>query len=190
MLGYVETLSGTRAASDVLADVTLYAGWASYNANLALDGIYFDKQASSVSYLAQYTSYAAQVRSSPYFLSQTVGFGPGSICDPSYFAVADFVIVYEEPSANVEGDLFGWYASFMTTLTMSQLSKTAWLINSADSTTATALSNLMAGFSTKYIYVTDQAGYASAPSTAVLNSVLGILENPLSIVETVLGSLL
>lgn len=181
MLGYVDTVYGTRSASDVAADVTLYAGWASYNAALAMDGIYFDKQAASVSYISQYTAYASQVKTNSYFLSGTVGFGPGSICDPSYFNIADFVIIFEEPSANIRTDLFGWYASFMTSLTSSQLAKTAWLIDSADSTTTVALSNLMAAFGSKYIYVTDQSGstaYTSSPSTAVLSSILALLSNP------------
>lgn len=183
MLGYVETLYGTRSVSDVTADVSLYAGWASYNAALAMDGIYFDKQNSNVNYLSQYTAYAAQVRSNSLFLSGTVGFGPGSICDPSYFSVADFIIIYEGASSSIQADLFGWYASFMTSLTSSQLTKAAWLIDTADSTTSVALSNLQAAFGSKYIYITDGSGssaYTSAPSSSILSTYLGMLASPLS----------
>lgn len=42
-VGYVRTGYGTRNLSDVLAEASVYAGWASKNSSFAMHGIFFDE---------------------------------------------------------------------------------------------------------------------------------------------------
>ncbi|BFZ55652.1 hypothetical protein PYCC9005_002693 [Savitreella phatthalungensis] len=187
LLGYVDTAYGSRTLTNVLNDVSVYAGWGNANSAIALDGIFFDNAASTATYIAQYTSYAQAVRANSGFTGgRIVGLAPGSICNPSYVDLADFVVIYEQDSATVQGDLFGWYQSFYTGLTTAQLSKISWLVNAADATTQLAVANLQAAFNTKYLYVTDMSGwqtFVTQPSAGTLAKVLAMLANPLNGVD-------
>lgn len=193
MLGYVDTAYGSRTTSAVSNDISIYAGWATSNSALAMDGIFFDNQAASSSYISMYTQYAAQVRSSTGFLSGIVGMAPGGICDPGFIDIADFTVIFEDVSANVKTDLFGWYSSFIGGLTTTQLSKLVFSITAADSTTAVAVANLQAALNPKYIYATDNTGswgaaYQSAPSASFLTTALNFLNSPLSTISSLVAT--
>lgn len=42
-VGYVPTEYATRNISDVISDISTYAGWAAKNSSLAMHGIFFDE---------------------------------------------------------------------------------------------------------------------------------------------------
>lgn len=194
MLGYVDTAYGSRAAADVANDVSHYAGWASTDSRLAMDGIFFDNQAAGANYLSQYSSYASQVKTNSTFLSGLVGFAPGAICNPGYIDLADFVVVFEQASSIVQADLSGWYQSFVAGLSSAQLSKLTFMVNSVDSTTKQVLPNLQSALLSKYLYFTDNTGssgsaFQSAPSSTTLSSILSQISNPLSGIPTLLSGL-
>lgn len=189
LLGYVDTAYGSRAASAVANDVSLYAGWGTMNPQLAMDGIFFDNQATGAQYVSQYYAYASQVRSSSFGGSKTVGFAPGGICNPAYVDIADFVVIFEQASSVVSGDIAGWYSGFIGGLSLSQLSKISWILNGADSTTPQAIANLQAAFNTKYLYATDMSGwqtFVNPPSSALLSKFLGMINQPITQALTLL----
>jgi hypothetical protein len=184
VLGYVDTAFGSRAPASVANDISVYAGWSS--AGLGLDGIFFDNQAAGQSYLSTYTSYASQVRANSGFTNPIVGFAPGQVCHPSFVDVADFVVIFEQTSAIVPDDLFGWYASFLGSLTTSQLTKLVFMLNSADAGTSLVVTNLQAALNPKYLYMTDNTAqwggaFQSAPSSSFLTKALNMVSSPLSL---------
>lgn len=190
LLGYVDTAYGSRLLTDVLNDVSVYGGWGSSNPSIALDGVFFDNAASTATYLAQYTSYATAVRANSGFAgTRLVALAPGQICNPQYVDIADIVVIYEQGSANVQANLFGWYQSFYQSLSAAQMSKISWLVNAADQTTQQAVQNLQAAFNTPYLFVTDMSGwqtFVTQPSTTVFSKVLQMLANPLYQADTAL----
>lgn len=106
-----------------------------------------------------------------------VGFGLGQVCDPSFVDLADFLVIHEQASSTLQSDLFGWYRSFITSLTTSQMQKLSFMLNSADPTTVRAVTNLQAASNTAYLYFTDNSGqwgaqFQTAPSSSALSSVL------------------
>ena len=183
MIGYVDTAYGSRAPSAVAGDVSVYAGWGSQDPTLAMDGIFFDNQASGANYISQYAGYAAQVRGTAGFAGQIVGFSPGGICNPAYVDMADFIVIFNQASSVVEGDIGGWYSGFISNLSASQLSKISWIMVGADSTTTKALTNVQAAFNSLYLFATDMTGWQSftyAPSPSLLNKFLNIINNPIT----------
>ncbi|CCG82115.1 Putative uncharacterized protein [Taphrina deformans PYCC 5710] len=192
VLGYVDTAFGGRAAGDVANDISIYAGWSS--AGLGLDGIFFDNQASGQTYLSMYSSYASQVRANAGFSRPIVGFAPGQICHPSFVDVADFVVIFEQTSAAVPDDLFGWYASFLGGLSAGQLSKLVFMLNSADAGTSVVVTNLQAALNPRYLYLTDNTAqwggaFQSAPSASFLAKALDMVASPLALVGSVVANL-
>ena len=185
LLGYVDTAYGSRDAAAVASDISIYAGWGASNVAWKLDGIYFDNQASGSNYINLYSSYASQVRANAGFNSPVVGFGPGGVCAPGFVDLADFVVVFENASSQVEADLFGWYQSFVTGLSPAQLTKIAWMVNSVDSGSNKVMANLQAAFNSKYLYFTDNTGswgaaFQSPISASTLSSMLSLISSPLT----------
>lgn len=103
VLGYTYTNHGSRAISEVKADIAVYAKWSSYaGKDISLAGIFFDltpngEDQSQLAYFQQLSSTAKNSNLG------TVVFNPGAkiLADVAkWFAAADFIVEYENTYAD------------------------------------------------------------------------------------------
>ncbi|KAG7446795.1 uncharacterized protein BT62DRAFT_948636 [Guyanagaster necrorhizus] len=96
VVGYVSTSYGSRAQSDVEADVSTYTSWAeSYRPS----GIFFDEASTEASDVSLYQTYASAARSA---LGGTVVLNPGTTTDEGYFSFSDLIVTVEDYYSNFE----------------------------------------------------------------------------------------
>ncbi|EPS41031.1 hypothetical protein H072_5083 [Dactylellina haptotyla CBS 200.50] len=103
-IGYVHVSYVARHLADVCADITKYAGWASYKtANIAVSGIFVDEAPSEVGAGNANLIYMENVRgaiSKAFAATGKDGFtmtNPGTIADKSFYEYADSIVSYESP---------------------------------------------------------------------------------------------
>lgn len=100
-IGYVHTSEATRALTDVEADISVYANWASYTeADIAVDGIFFDEAPSTYT-TADFTYMSTAASSARTAFTSVTGdgflvFNPGTTVDSRYFALANSIVVFED----------------------------------------------------------------------------------------------
>ncbi|KAE9393134.1 hypothetical protein BT96DRAFT_979084 [Gymnopus androsaceus JB14] len=93
IVGYVLTGDGTRDSSEVLADIATYMA---FPTTYRPSGIFFDETSATSEFLAEYTTYAEQVRSDVTSDSIVI-LNPGTnVADTSYFSIADFIVTAEQ----------------------------------------------------------------------------------------------
>ena len=94
-LGYVLTGHGSRAMSDITADVDTYASWGSNNPSLKIGGIYFDEVSADTTdaMYSFYESAASHARSS--IPGARIAFNPGTIAPTQYFEYCDTMVEFE-----------------------------------------------------------------------------------------------
>ncbi|KAF3928660.1 Spherulin-4 [Arthrobotrys entomopaga] len=107
LIGYVHVSYTTRNVADVCADISKYAGWASYKAaSIALSGIFVDEAPSEVGSRNVNLLYMRRVRNSVLQSFNAIsqpGFtmtNPGTIADRQFYAYADSIVSYESPLSN------------------------------------------------------------------------------------------
>lgn len=111
IVGYVHTSYGSRALSDVEADVD---SW--YSFYPAIDGIFVDETSTDVSTVASYyqplDAYVKAKTGGP----RTVVINPGTIVDESFMQAADIVVTFEDTYANYTNGTYpanpAWAASY------------------------------------------------------------------------------
>ena len=94
-MGYVLTGHGSRAMSDITADVDTYSQWGSSDSSLRIGGIYFDEvsaETTSAMY-SFYQSAAEHARSS--IPGAHIAFNPGTIAPTQYFDYCDTMVEFE-----------------------------------------------------------------------------------------------
>jgi hypothetical protein len=111
ILGYVATGFGNRASSAVTTDIDTYKQW---TAVYRPEGIFFDEAATAASFLANYQTFSAQVKTdfgSSAYVSRSghcmsrlsvdlcivqVVLNPGTVpASTGYFSIADLVVTFE-----------------------------------------------------------------------------------------------
>jgi hypothetical protein len=103
VLGYTYTNHGSRAISEVEADIAIYAKWSSYTGkDISLAGIFFDltPNGEDQSQLAYFQKLSSTARNSDL---ATVVFNPGVkiLADVAkWFAAADFIVEFENTYSN------------------------------------------------------------------------------------------
>lgn len=106
-IGYFHIEYGNRSIADVENDIKLYAGWKTYNTNIALDGYFIDEFPSDQTYYVGSLAYVKKVYdlTVKYMGENVYNMGnPGIICDSAFFQYVNSMIIYED----VESD----YAMF------------------------------------------------------------------------------
>ncbi|TVY48214.1 Spherulin [Lachnellula occidentalis] len=101
--GYVHTGYGDASLQPaLLSNISRYATWNTYEpANIHLDGIFFDEtpNAYDASIYTNFQTATNLARSSK--LSKVI-FNPGTIADAEYFALADYIIMFEGAYADFD----------------------------------------------------------------------------------------
>ena len=101
-MGYVLTGHGSRAMSDIIADVNTYASWGGSSAsnltkraNLHIGGIYFDEVSAETTdaMYSFYQSAASHARDS--IPGAHIAFNPGTIAPTQYFDYCDTMVEFE-----------------------------------------------------------------------------------------------
>ncbi|KAF8066774.1 Spherulation-specific family 4 [Lyophyllum atratum] len=92
ILGYVATGFGNRAVSAVTADIDTYKGW---TAAYRPEGIFFDEAATAASFLTNYQTFSARVKTD-FGSTGYVVLNPGTVpASTGYFSIADIVVTFE-----------------------------------------------------------------------------------------------
>lgn len=105
-LGYVDTAFTNRAYSAVVSDINVYASWADYtNANISIDGIFFDDVNNTASaavntYMQNASSYA--YATVPSDITPVV-FNPGSLAPTALFGYCDTMVEFENAYSAYKG---------------------------------------------------------------------------------------
>ena len=92
VLGYVPTTWGARPLSAAEADTDRYRAW------YGVDGIFFDEAAHEAATLDHYRALAGHARAAG---ARVVVLNPGVVPARGYFDVADVVVTFEGPFAEV-----------------------------------------------------------------------------------------
>jgi hypothetical protein len=157
LLGYVYVSYGSRAQSAVQNDVSLYAGWSAYTqSNIRVDGIFFDEVPESYTtadynYLSSITAYARSA-----FPGGYLTFNPGVVCDSRYFALVNWVNVFEDYYSSYGKNTL---SSIPTTL-RSQSTMIIHDFTGNQKTQATLVQNIAAS-GIRGLYITTAGGYTS-----------------------------
>ncbi|TVY58976.1 Spherulin-4 [Lachnellula cervina] len=108
IFGYVHTSYGDASLQPaLLSNISRYATWNTYTpANISLDGIFFDEAPSAydTSIYTNLQTATALARSSDL---RRVIFNAGAVADTQYFALADYIIMYEGAYANFDAGAIG-----------------------------------------------------------------------------------
>lgn len=161
-LCYVHTMVATRPIADVMADITVCAGWATYlGADIHMDGIFFDE--APYTYTVQAASYMTQISTYARLLlgpgrniivfntGHTVN---GRVIDPAFFIIADYINVFEN-------DYTEFSSNTLTSIPSGQRFKSSIMIhgfNGSAETQATIVSSLKSG-GIRGIFITTQQDY-------------------------------
>ncbi|TGO75484.1 hypothetical protein BELL_0211g00210 [Botrytis elliptica] len=95
LLGYVDTAYMHRSVEDVVAEVDTYNHWqANPSEDIHMHGIFFDDCVSN--WNASTSQFMSTIATSAHQANLTVTFNPGVIADPSFFALADNILMIEE----------------------------------------------------------------------------------------------
>lgn len=132
LLGYVHTSWGARSSDAVYADIQTYAGWKSQG--YSMDGIFFDEAPTSASttlytYMANVTCLARQsIVSTLKGNKAMIYFNPGAVPETRYYALADFIAIFEDTYATYLSD-----ASTFAPGTSLPMSMSAFFVHSMSS---------------------------------------------------------
>lgn len=163
MVGYVHTLYGDRAVSDVETDVQTYA-----SKYPGLKGIFVDEVSADASELSYYTGLNTNILSKSGYVYNIIN--PGTVPDSGYANAATTIVVFESPASQ-------WSNSFPSWVSGSP-SKFSAIAYAASSSQMSSLVSEMKSAGMGMIYVTDGASgcctyndltsYFSAEASAVM----------------------
>jgi len=151
MVGYVHTSYGSRALSDVEADVSTYASLYS-----GLSGIFVDETSADASEVSYYTSLFSSIQSHSGF--SEVILNPGTQPDQGYLAASTSIVVFEDSSSNFQNNFASW-----VTCAPSSSEKSGYkyrfgaIAYGASSSSVSSLLSSMATAGMGLVYVTDGA---------------------------------
>ncbi|ATZ50607.1 hypothetical protein BCIN_06g01040 [Botrytis cinerea B05.10] len=95
LLGYVDTAYMHRAVEDVVAEVGTYNHWQTNPAkDIHMHGIFFDDCVSN--WNLSTSQYMSTIASSAHQSNLSVTFNPGVLADPSFFSLADNILMIED----------------------------------------------------------------------------------------------
>ncbi|TEY35980.1 hypothetical protein BOTCAL_0569g00080 [Botryotinia calthae] len=95
LLGYVDTAYMHRAVEDVVAEVGTYNHWQTNTAkDIHMHGIFFDDCVSN--WNLSTSQYMSTIASSAHQSNLSVTFNPGVLADPSFFSLADNILMIED----------------------------------------------------------------------------------------------
>ena len=103
IIGYVHTSWGDASLQPaLLSNISRYATWNTYTgADIRLDGIFFD-EAPTVYSDSIYTNFQTATKLARSSNLPKVIFNPGAIADTKYFALADYIIMFEGAYSNFD----------------------------------------------------------------------------------------
>lgn len=101
MVGYVHTLYGDRAVSDVEADVATYA-----TKYPGLKGIFVDETSADASEVSYYTGLNSNILSKSGYVYNIIN--PGTVPDQGYANAATNIVVFESPASQWENNFPSW----------------------------------------------------------------------------------
>lgn len=157
VVGYVHTSYGARALADVEADIDK---WYSF---YTIDGIFIDEVQGDVAHLSYYRSLFNYTKAKNPQRS-TVVINPGVVPIEDYAYVSDSIVLFENT-----------YTGFQTNWVT--VTSTTWLKNYKpnhfcaivhgipDATSETEVVTAIKASGIGYMFITDQSGYTSAPSS-------------------------
>jgi hypothetical protein len=169
VLGYVHThyADGSIPLATVEADID---SWYSFYPNI--DGIFIDEVMGDAPSLAYYTSLFTYIKA-VHPGHNYVELNPGTLPTEAYTSIADTICLFENSYT-------GWLSSWPT-ISSSSWVKTYtpalwWAIvySIPDTSSMTTVVNSMKSAGVGYIFVTDQSGYTSPPSSSFWTNTLAL----------------
>ena len=104
VMGYVHTLYGSRATSELQTEISHYQTWYP-----GVTGIFFDEMAYDAGYESYYSALSAYAKS--HGSDFTVG-NPGTDTSKTYLGTMDVLFIYESDGVPALSDLTGWHTAY------------------------------------------------------------------------------
>lgn len=104
VLGYVHTLYGARATSELQSEMSQYQSWYP-----GVTGIFFDEMAYSAGYESYYSALTAYAKS--HGSNFTVG-NPGTDTSKTYVGTVDVLFIYESDGVPALSAISGWHTGY------------------------------------------------------------------------------
>lgn len=94
LLGYIASKWLAKSADEVVKEIQAYAAW---DADVGMDGIFFDESTYSADGIPTYTQYSECVHAQkwPHHENGLVVLNPGCIPHAGYYAISDIIVVLE-----------------------------------------------------------------------------------------------
>lgn len=165
-LGYVDTRYTQRAYSAVMADISVYASWASYtSADISIDGIFFDdvnSTATSSVYTYMHNASAYAYATVPSDVTPVV-FNPGALAPTQLFNYCDTMVEFENSFSNYKND------STIATIPAGYRSQSAIIVNSTPKTAnVQSLVHTMAQDGVEAVFFSADCCYNAFDSTLLM----------------------
>ncbi|MCJ1459780.1 hypothetical protein MMC28_010159 [Mycoblastus sanguinarius] len=170
-LGYVDTAYTDRAYSSVIADIDVYAEWASYaKANISIDGIFFDdvggaESATNVVLTYYHNASAYAYANIPSAVTPVI-FNPGGLGPTQLFEFCDTMVEFETPSSSY------YNVTTIKTFCSDNLDQTAVIVyNTTATTNVESLVHTMSKYGVEAVYF----DYGSCTSEGVATGCYDLL---------------
>jgi hypothetical protein len=151
MVGYVHTSYGSRAASDVNADVDVYA-----SKYPGLKGIFLDEVSADASELSYYQGVYSHISGQSGY-SNTI-LNPGTQPDEGYLAVSTSIVIFESPASSLNSNFASWVKCASSSAEKSGYKyHFAGIAYGASSGEMSSVISTMASAGMGLVYVTDGA---------------------------------
>ncbi|KAF9461386.1 Spherulation-specific family 4-domain-containing protein [Collybia nuda] len=144
VLGYVDTDTGKKSLSDVIAEINTYANW---NSSYRPTGIFFDGARADGNSVSQYETYATYARGKGFTF---IALDPGEIPDPGYFGFTDLINTYESSFSGFNAD-----ANVFTSASTPASKQSVWLTEAPKNGSYSVVISQLIKKGIRAVYISD-----------------------------------